>query len=123
MSCLNGASGITLSSWFLEQNPPPLSYTPCHPTSKMSSINSLMRISTLAASVHLSLPWRPSILYQEERWQSPLCSRLSQAQCDDNKEHVPAPVDPRFYEQGFKGQILYQARCSLGIQQCADQGG
>src|ERR1700748_1272314 len=110
MSYLDGISGIMLLSWFLEWNPPPLNYTPCHPMSKMSSINSLMRISTLATSVRLSLPYGiAGLLYQEERWQSPLCSRLLQAQCDDGEEHVPAPIDSGFYEQGVKGQILHQA--------------
>src|ERR1700733_10954749 len=99
-------SGIMLSSWFLEQNPPPLSYTPCHPTSKMSSIDSLMVISSLATSICLSPHGIASLLYQEERWQSPLCSRLLQAQCNDGKEHIPTPLDLDFMSKVSKAKYF-----------------
>src|SRR6201985_554213 len=56
-SCLSSANGIMLLSWFLGQNLLQLSCTLCHLTSKMSLIDSLMKISSLAAFAHPSLLW------------------------------------------------------------------
>jgi len=59
-----------------------------------------------------------SVLHQEKGQLTLVGSGLSSTQLHDSQEQVPSPTDLQTCVPTPQGQILHQAGCPLGFQQC-----
>jgi len=68
----------------------------------------------------LQIPYgSSSVLHQEEGWLTPVGSELLSTQLHDGQEQVPSPTDLQTHVPTLQSQILHQAGCLLGFQQCS----
>ena len=58
---------------------------------EQKELNDFLEENLLSGRPPLEVPdGVPSLLHEEERWETMVCPRLPKAQCDDSKEHLPA---------------------------------
>ena len=60
------------------------------------------------------------LLCQEKGWKVKTSTGLSKAQRHDHQESISSSPNSRAGEQAERCQILHQAWCTMGIQQCAE---